>query len=52
MAVCPKCNTCGSNWRYCKACGRYWCDKCDGKNPTNQCPFCGVFGEIEVKEPK
>lgn len=56
MASCPKCNTGGGNWRYCQACGRYFCARCANKDlkwrTVNKCPFCGVVNKLQAKQPQ
>ena len=55
MATCPKCHTWGATWKHCKACDTFWCANCklkEGVNIMNKCPYCGVVGQVETKEPR
>ena len=56
MAMCPKCHSSGANWKYCEACGRFFCGNCARKEmdwrTSNKCPFCGVLNKVKTKAPK
>lgn len=55
MASCPKCGGAGGFWVYCKACGKYFCERCTRKelnwSMVNVCPFCGVYNKLEHRDP-